>query len=203
MKQKHNVSVEGLDIEFSTGTLAVLASGAVTIRSGETELFVSVTAASSLRPGQDFFPLTVDYREKFSAGGKFPGGYFKREGKPSEKEILTSRLCDRPLRQLFTKGFMNEVQVIGLLLATDQLHEPDVLMVNAASAATLISDIPWNGPVGCVRVGQIDGEFVTNPNHDEMLDSDLDLIYVGSETEMLMIEGSAEFISDERFYEAL
>ena len=145
----------------------------------------------------------MDYREKFSAGGKFPGGYFKREGKPSEKEILTSRLCDRPLRPLFPKGFMNEVQVIGLLLATDQLHEPDILMVNAASAATLISDIPWNGPVGCVRVGQIDGEFVTNPNHDEMLDSDLDLIYVGSQTEMLMIEGSAEFISDERFYEAL
>ncbi|MFP4156367.1 MAG: polyribonucleotide nucleotidyltransferase [Opitutales bacterium] len=203
MKQEHNVSVDGLDIEFATGTLAGLASGAVTIRSGETEMFVSVTAASSLRPGQDFFPLTVDYREKFSAAGKFPGGYFKREGKPTEKEILTSRLCDRPLRPLFPKGFMNEVQVIGMLLATDGVHEPDVLMVNGASAATLISDVPWNGPVGCVRVGQIDGEFVTNPTHEEMLDSDLDLIYVGSETEMLMIEGSAEFISDERFYEAL
>ena len=203
MKQKYNVTVEGLGIEISTGTLAGLASGAVTIRQGETELFVSTTVASALRPGQDFFPLTVDYREKFSAGGKFPGGYFKREGKPSEKEILTSRLCDRPLRPLFPKGFMNEVQVIGILLATDQVHEPDVLMVNAASAATLISDAPWNGPVGCVRVGQIDGEFVTNPTHDEMLDSDLDLIYVGSETEMMMIEGSAEFISDERFYEAL
>jgi len=203
MKQKHNVSVDGLDIEFATGTLAGLASGAVTIRSGETELFVSATAASSLRPGQDFFPLTVDYREKFSAGGKFPGGYFKREGKPSEKEILTSRLCDRPLRPLFPKGFMNEVQVIGLLLSTDTINEPDVLMVNAASAAVLISDIPWNGPVGCVRVGQIDGEFVTNPTHDEMLDSDLDLIYVGNEDEMMMIEGSAEFISEERFYEAL
>lgn len=203
MKQKHNVTVEGLGIEISTGSLAGLASGAVTIRQGETELFVSTTGASALRPGQDFFPLTVDYREKFSAGGKFPGGYFKREGKPSEKEILTSRLCDRPLRPLFPKGFMNEVQVIGLLLATDKIHEPDVLMVNAASAATLISDIPWNGPIGCVRVGQIEGEFVTNPTHDEMLDSDLDLIYVGSETEMMMIEGSAEFISDERFYEAL
>ncbi|MGC6456177.1 MAG: polyribonucleotide nucleotidyltransferase [Coraliomargaritaceae bacterium] len=203
MKQKHNVTVEGLGIEISTGTLAGLASGAVTISQGETELFVSTTVASALRPGQDFFPLTVDYREKFSAGGKFPGGYFKREGKPSEKEILTSRLCDRPLRPLFPKGFMNEVQVIGILLATDQVHEPDVLMVNAASAATMLSDAPWNGPVGCVRVGQIDGEFVTNPTHDEMLDSDLDLIYVGSETEMMMIEGSAEFISDERFYEAL
>ena len=203
MKQKHNVTVESLGIEISTGDLAGLASGAVTIRMGDTVVFVSATAASSLRPGQDFFPLTVDYREKFTAAGKFPGGYFKREGKPSEKEILTSRLCDRPLRPLFPKGFMNEVQIIGLLLATDLNNESDILMVNAASAATLISDIPWNGPIGCVRVGQIEGEFVTNPTHDQMLDSDLDLIYVGSETEMLMIEGSAEFISEERFYEAL
>ena len=203
MKQKHNVSVENLDIEFSTGTLAGLASGAVTIRSGETTVFVSATAASALRPGQDFFPLTVDYREKFSAAGKFPGGYFKREGKPTEKEILTSRLCDRPLRPLFPKGFMNEVQVIGILLSTDGVNEPDILMVNGASAALLISDVPWNGPVACVRLGQIDGEFVVNPTNDEMLDSDLDLIYVGNENEMLMIEGSAEFISDQRFYEAL
>ncbi len=203
MKQKHNVTVEGLGIEISTGDLAGLASGAVTIRMGDTVVFVSATAASALRPGQDFFPLTVDYREKFTAAGKFPGGYFKREGKPSEKEVLTSRLCDRPLRPLFPKGFMNEVQIIGLLLSTDLNNEPDILMVNAASAATLISDIPWNGPIGCVRVGQIDGKFVTNPTHDQMLDSDLDLIYVGSETEMLMIEGSAEFISEDRFYEAL
>ena len=203
MKQKHNVIVDNLDIEISTGTLAGLASGAVTIRSGETSLFVSATAASALRPDQDFFPLTVDYKEKFSAAGKFPGGYFKREGKPSEKEILTSRLCDRPLRPLFPRGFMNEVQVIGILLSTDGVNEPDILMVNAASAALMISDVPWNGPVGCVRIGQIDNEFIVNPTNDEMLDSDLDLIYVGTETEMLMIEGSAEFISDERFYEAL
>ena len=203
MKQKHNVIVDNLDIEISTGTLAGLASGAVTIRSGETSLFVSTTAASSLRPGQDFFPLTVDYKEKFSAGGKFPGGYFKREGKPTEKEILTSRLCDRPLRPLFPKGFMNEVQVIGILLSTDEINEPDILMVNGASAALMISDIPWNGPVGCVRVGQINDKFIINPTNDQMLDSDLDLIYVGTEKEMLMIEGSAEFISDERFYEAL
>ena len=203
MKQKHNVGVKNLDIEFSTGTLAGLASGAVTIRSGETTVFVSATAASALRPGQDFFPLTVDYREKFSAAGKFPGGYFKREGKPTEKEILTSRLCDRPLRPLFPKGFMNEVQVIGLLLSTDGITEPDILMVNGASAALLISDVPWNGPVACARIGQINGEFVVNPNNDEVLDSDLDLIYVGNDSDMLMIEGSAEFISDERFYEAL
>ena len=203
MKQKHNVTVEDLDIEISTGSLAGLANGAVTIQLGDTVVFVSATAASELRPGQDFFPLTVDYREKFTAAGKFPGGYFKREGKPSEKEVLTSRLCDRPLRPLFPKGFMNEVQIIGLLMATDLNNEPDILMVNAASAAILISDIPWDGPIGCVRVGQIDGEFITNPTHDQMLDSDLDLVYVGSETEMLMIEGSAEFITEERFYEAL
>ncbi len=203
MKQKYHVTAEGLGIEISTGTIAGLAGGAVTITKGETEIFVSATAAASLRPGQDFFPLTVDYREKFSAAGKFPGGYFKREGRPNEKEILTSRLCDRPLRPLFPKGFMNEVQVIGMLLSTDLNNEPDVLMVNGASAALYISDIPWGGPVACVRVGQIDGEFIANPTHEEMLDSDLDLIYVGSETEMLMIEGSAEFISEERFYEAL
>jgi len=150
-----------------------------------------------------FFPLTVDYREKFTAAGRFPGGYFKREGKPTEKEILTSRLCDRPLRPLFPKGFLNEVQVIGYLLSTDQVNEADVLMVNGASAAIMISDIPWNGPIGCVRLGQIDGEFVVNPTNEQMYDSTLDLIYVGSEEEMMMIEGSADQIPEDRFVEAL
>ena len=203
MKQKHNVTAEKLGIEISTGTLAGLASGAVTISMGETNVFVSATAAATLRPGQDFFPLTVDYREKFTAAGRFPGGYFKREGKPTEKEILTSRLCDRPLRPLFPKGFLNEVQVIGYLLSTDQVNEADVLMVNGASAAIMISDIPWNGPIGCVRLGQIDGEFVVNPTNEQMYDSTLDLIYVGSEKEMMMIEGSADQIPENRFVEAL
>ena len=201
--QKHTVEVEGLDLRFSTGTLAKQANGAVTIQHGETTLFVSAVAANSLRPDQDFFPLTVDYREKFSAAGRFPGGYFKREGKPSEKEILTSRLCDRPLRPLFPKGFMNEVQIIGLLLSADLTHEPDILMVNAASAALMVSDIPWGGPVGCVRVGEIDGEFVLNPNNDQLFESHLDLIYVGNEKEMMMIEGSADQMPEERFIEAL
>ena len=203
MKQKHNVTAEKLGIEISTGTLAGLASGAVTISMGETNVFVSATAAATLRPGQDFFPLTVDYREKFTAAGRFPGGYFKREGKPTEKEILTSRLCDRPLRPLFPKGFLNEVQVIGYLLSTDLVNEADVLMVNGASAAIMISDIPWNGPIGCVRLGQIDGEFVVNPTNEQMYDSTLDLIYVGSEKEMMMIEGSADQIPEDRFVEAL
>jgi polyribonucleotide nucleotidyltransferase len=203
MKQEYSAEAEGLGITFNTGSIANLANGAVTVTLGDTVLFVSACAANSLRPGQDFFPLTVDYREKFSAAGKFPGGYFKREGRPSEKEILTSRLCDRPLRPLFPKGFMNEVQVIGLLLSTDLVNEPDVLMVNGASTALMISDIPWNGPVGCVRVGMIDGAFVTNPTHEQQFESDLDLIYVGNEEEMMMIEGSAEQLSEDKFIEAL
>ena len=197
------VEVEDLGIKFSTGTKAKQANGSVVISLGETNLLVNATAAGALRDGQDFFPLTVDYRETFSAAGRFPGGYFKREGRPSEKEILTSRLCDRPLRPLFPKGFMNEVQVIGLLLSADMVNDPDILMVNGASAAMLISDIPWNGPVGCVRLGEIDGEFVVNPTHEQMLDSTLDLIYVGNEREMMMIEGAAEQCPEDRFFEAL
>ncbi|MBG29970.1 MAG: polyribonucleotide nucleotidyltransferase [Opitutae bacterium] len=203
MKQKHSVTSEKTNITFNSGDLAGLASGSVTMELGETNVFVSVTAASKLRPDQNWFPLTVDYREKFAAGGRFPGGFFKREGRPNEKEILTCRLCDRPLRPLFPKGFMNEVQVIGYLLSTDLVNEPDILMVNGASAALMISDIPWNGPVGCVRLGEIDGEFVVNPNNEQIFDSALDLIYVGSETEMLMIEGSADQMPEERFIEAL
>lgn len=203
MDQKYMVDVEGLGIKISTGSIAKQANGAVTISLGETNLLVTATAAGALRDGQDFFPLTVDYRETFSAAGRFPGGYFKREGRPSEKEILTSRQCDRPLRPLFPKGFMNEVQIIGLLLSADMVNDPDVLMVNGASAALLISDIPWAGPIGCVRVGEIDGKFVINPTHDQMFDSSLDLVYVGNENEMMMIEGSAEQCPEDRFVEAL
>lgn len=203
MKQEHTIRIDSLGIEISTGTIAKQANGAVTISLGETTLFASVCMAKTLRPGQDFFPLTVDYREKFSAAGRFPGGYFKREGRPTEKEILTSRLCDRPLRPLFPKGFMNEVQVIGMSLSLDQINDPDILMVNAASAALMVSDIPWSGPVGCIRLGEIDGQFVVNPTHEQMFDSTLDLIYVGNEKEMMMIEGSAEIMPEARFIEAL
>ncbi len=203
MEQKYSVEVADLGIKISTGTIAKQANGAVVISKGDTNLLVTTTAAGALRDGQDFFPLTVDYRETFSAAGRFPGGYFKREGRPSEKEILTSRLCDRPLRPLFPKGFMNEVQVIGLLLSADMVNDPDILMVNGASAALLCSDIPWNGPVGCIRLGEIDGEFVVNPTHEQMLDSVLDLIYVGNEREMMMIEGSAEQYPEDKFFEAL
>ncbi|AHF89073.1 polynucleotide phosphorylase [Opitutaceae bacterium TAV5] len=203
MNNKQTVEVPGLGIKFTTGDMAKFANGAVTVTVGETNVFVSATAAQTMRPGQDFFPLTVDYREKYSAAGRFPGGYFKREGKPSEKEILTSRLCDRPCRPLFPEGFLNEVQIIGLLLSADQIHEADIAMVNGASAALAISDIPWNGPIGAVRVALIDGQFVANPTIEQMFSSTLDLIYVGNEKDMLMIEGSADQLPEERFIEAL
>lgn len=202
-KQKYSVEVPDYGITFETGSLAKQANGAVTVRLGETSVLLAATAASSVREGQDFFPLQVDYREKFAAAGRIPGGFFKREGRPSEKEILTSRLCDRPLRPLFPKGFMNEVQVMGILLTADLENDPDILVVNAASAALMCSDIPWNGPVGCIRLGLIEDEFVVNPTHEQMFESELDLIYVGNEREMMMIEGSGEEIPEDKFIEAL
>jgi len=203
MIQKHSVTIDDLNMTISTGDLAKLASGSVTVTVGETCVFVSATAASTVREGQDWFPLTVDYREKYAAAGRIPGGYFKREARPTEKEILTSRLCDRPCRPLFPKGFLNEVQIIGFLLSTDKTNEPDISMLNGASAALAISDIPWNGPIGAVRVGRIDGEFVTNPTLEEQYASELDLIYVGTKTDMLMIEGSAAQIPEDDFIAAL
>ncbi len=203
MIQKHSVTIDDLNMTISTGDLAQLASGSVTITVGETCVFVSATAANTVREGQDWFPLTVDYREKFSAAGRIPGGYFKREARPTEKEILTSRLCDRPCRPLFPKGFLNEVQIIGFLLSTDKSNEPDISMINGASAALAISDIPWNGPIGAVRVGRVDGEFVVNPTVEDQYSSDLDLIYVGTKTDMLMIEGSAAQLPEDDLIAAL
>ncbi|MDR2577158.1 MAG: polyribonucleotide nucleotidyltransferase [Puniceicoccales bacterium] len=188
---------------MSAGSLAKQANGAVSVQLGETVVFVTVTAAEKALPEQDYFPLGVEYREKFCAAGRFPGGYVRREGRPSEREILTARLCDRPLRPLFPKGFRNEVQVVGLLLAADLSNEPDVLMVNGASAALLCSDIPWAGPVGCVRIGEVAGNFVVNPSNTELYESNLDLLYVGNDREMMMIEGSADQIPEERFLEAI
>jgi polyribonucleotide nucleotidyltransferase len=203
MKQQYSVEAEGLGITISSGSIARQANGAVTIQKGETTVFVSAVVAESLRPDQDWFPLSVDYRDKFAAAGRFPGGYFKREGRPTEKEVLTSRLCDRPLRPLFPTGFINEVQILGMLLSTDLMNEPDILMVNGASAAVYLSDIPWNGPIGCVRVGEINGAFVLNPTNEEQFESRLDLLYVGNERDMMMIEGSADQMPEARFLEAL
>lgn len=188
---------------IATGKLAKQADGAVTVQLGETVVIVAAVAATKPREGQDFFPLTVDYREKAAAAGKFPGGYFKREGRPTEKEILTMRMTDRPIRPLFPKGWYNEVQVQTIVLSADGENDPDILSINGASAALMVSDIPWAGPLGAVRVGRIAGQFIVNPAHSELKDSDLDLVFVGSETEIVMFEGSAQEMSEADFNAAL
>src|SRR5436190_13061668 len=176
----------GKEIIIETGKFAKQADGAVTVQLGETIVVVAAVAATKAKPGQDFFPLTVDYREKAAAAGKFPGGYFKREGRPTEKEILTSRLTDRPIRPLFPKGWYNEVQVQTILLSADGENDPDMLSILGASAALMVSDIPWDGPLGAARVGRTEGKFIANPTHDERAQSDLDLIYVGNATDVIM-----------------
>src|ERR671924_2344870 len=181
MQQKVTAQIGGKEVTIETGKIARLADGAVTVTCGDTTVLACAVSATAVKEGQDFFPLTVDYREKAAAAGKFPGGYFKREGRPTEKEILTSRMIDRPIRPLFPKGWYNEAQVQSIVLSADGENDPDILSINGASAALMVSDIPWAGPLGAVRVGRIKGQFVANPTHSEMNESDLDLVYVGND----------------------
>ncbi len=203
MPHSVTATVGQFPIIIETGKLARLADGAVTVRSGDTIILVSAVSATTIKDGQDFFPLTVDYREKAAAVGKFPGGYFKREGRPSEKEILTCRLTDRPLRPLFPKGYLYDTQIIGVLLSADGQVDPDILFLNGASAALAVSDIPFAGPVGAVRVCRVNGQFIANPTHSEREGTDLNLIYVGNETDVIMIEGEASELPEEDFVAAL
>src|ERR671929_1105233 len=163
MPEKVTAQLGDKQIIIETGKYAKQADGAVTVQLGETIVLVAAVGAPKAKPGQDFFPLTVDYREKAAAAGKFPGGYFKREGRPTEKEILTSRIIDRPIRPLFPKGWFNEVQVQSIVLSADGQNDPDILSIIGASAALTVSDIPWDGPIGAVRVGYVDGRVVINP----------------------------------------
>src|ERR1700722_4193833 len=203
MPEKITAQLGDRQIHIETGKLAKQADGAVTVQLGETIVLVAAVAAIKAKPGQDFFPLTRDYREKAAAAGKFPGGYFKREGRPTEKEILTCRLTDRPIRPLFPKGWYNEVQVQTVLLSADGENDPDILSIIGASAALTVSDIPWAGPLGAARVGRIGGKFVANPTHAEMAESDLDLVYVGNDKDIVMYEGAAKEISEADFNAAL
>src|SRR6478672_2724477 len=173
MSNIHNVTanVGSTPIIIETGKLAKLADGAVTVRCGETIVLVTAVSATKIKEGQDFFPLSVDYREKASAVGKFPGGYFKREGRPTEKEILTCRMTDRPLRPLFPKGYLYDTQIITVLLSADGENDPDMLSINGASAALMVSDIPFAGPIGAVRVARVNGQFIANPTHEQRIDS--------------------------------
>jgi polyribonucleotide nucleotidyltransferase len=203
MQQKVTAKIGGNEISIETGKIAKLADGAVIVTSGDTTVLVCAVSAIVVKEGQDYFPLTVDYREKAAAAGKFPGGYFKREGRPSEKETLTSRMIDRPLRPLFPQGYFYDTQIISILLSADGQNDPDILAINGASAALSISDIPFAGPIGAVRVGRVNGQFVANPTHDERSQSDLDLVYVGTENDVIMIEGSAKEMPEAEFTKAL
>jgi polyribonucleotide nucleotidyltransferase len=203
MSEKITALLGDKQITIETGKLAKQADGAVTVQLGETVIIVAAVAATKAKPGQDFFPLTVDYREKAAAAGKFPGGYFKREGRPTEKEILTCRLTDRPIRPLFPKGWYNEVQVQTVLLSADGENDPDILSIIGASAALMVSDIPWDGPLGAVRVGRVGGKFIANPTHAEQADSNLDLVYVGNDKDIVMYEGAANEITEADFNAAL
>jgi polyribonucleotide nucleotidyltransferase len=191
------------DIIIETGKIARLADGAVTVQMGETVVVVTAVSATKLKPGQDFFPLSVEYKEKAAAAGLFPGGYFKREGRPTEKEILTCRMTDRPLRPLFPKGYFYDTQIIALLLSADGENDADILSMNGASAALCVSDIPFAGPVGAVRVGRVNGQLVANPTHSQREESDLDLVYVGNKTDVIMIEGAAKEMPEGEFIQAL
>ncbi len=190
------VNVGAKTIRIETGLLAQQAAGAVTVRLGDTILIAAATAADSPREGIDYFPLQVEYREKFYAAGKFPGGFFKRESRPSEKEILTARFTDRPIRPLFQKGFCNEVQINNMLLSADGENDADILSIIGASAALVISDLPFHGPIGAVRLGRVDGRWIINPLNQERSRSDLDLIYVGTRDLPVMIEGDAREIQE-------
>ena len=200
--KKYTTTVGTETITLETGKLAAQAGGAVTIQLGESIVFASATMGG-VREGIDFFPLSVDFEERLYATGKIPGSFFRREGRPSTDAILTARLTDRPLRPLFPKGMRNEVQIIMFSLSSDSVNPLDILAINAASAAVTISDTPWNGPVGAVRVGRIDGEFVINPTFEQMDASDLDLRIAGTQDAILMVECGANEVPEEVMVEAL
>jgi polyribonucleotide nucleotidyltransferase len=195
--------VGGKELVIETGRLAEQAGGAVTVRVGDTVVFATATMSALPREGIDFFPLSVEYEEKLYAAGRIPGSFMRREGRPSTASILIARLTDRPLRPLFPKDMRNEVQVIVMPLSHDQEHHTDIAAIIAASAALTISDVPWGGPIGAVRVGMIDGEFVADPTIPEMENSVLDLRMAGTEDAIIMVEAGANEVDEETMIRAL
>ena len=204
MKQEVSVDLSGgKRLNFETGHLAKQAHGSTVVRMGDNVILATAVANPEPREGIDFFPLTVDYREYTYAGGRIPGGFIKREGRPSEREILTSRQIDRPIRPLFPDGFRNETQVIAFVLSADTENDPDVVAINGASAALTISDIPFLGPVGAVRVGLVNGQFIVNPTYSEMRDSLLNIMVVGTADGIVMIESGAKEVKEETVVDAI
>ncbi|MBO0765892.1 MAG: polyribonucleotide nucleotidyltransferase, partial [Hyphomicrobiaceae bacterium] len=201
--QRVEIEWGGRKLSLETGRIARQADAAVLAQYGETSVLATVVAEKSARPGVDFFPLTVNYQERTYAAGKIPGGFFKREGRPSEKETLTSRLIDRPIRPLFVEGFKNDTQVIVTVLSHDMENDPDVVSMVAASAALTLSGVPFLGPIGAARVGVIDGQFVLNPMVDEMAKSDLDLVVAGTADAVMMVESEAKELPETQMLEAV
>ena len=191
MEHTFEIDFGGHKITIETGKLAKQANGSVVVRSGDSVVLVTACANESPKPGQAFFPLTVDYREYTYAAGRFPGGFIKREGRPSEKEILTSRMIDRPMRPLFPEGFMCETQIIAMVLSADPEYDPAVLGIIGAAASLAISDIPFHHIVGAVRVGYLDGKPVANPTYTEGRNSQLNIMVVGTEGGLVMVEAGA------------
>ena len=190
-------------VTLETGRVARQATGAVIVTMGGVQVLVAVVGAKKAKPGQDFFPLTVNYQEKTYAAGRIPGGYFKREGRPSEKETLTSRLIDRPIRPLFPEGFVNEVQVTATVISTDKLQDPDIAALLGTSAALAISGLPFNGPIGAARVAYINDEYVLNPSYEQLKTSDLDLVVAGTQGAVLMVESEAKELSEDQMLGAV
>ena len=201
--KRTEMKLNGSTLSIETGKVARQSAGAVIVTHGETSVLVAVNAAKQAREDVDFFPLQVEYRERHYAGGKIPGGFFKREARPTEHEILTSRLTDRPIRPLFPKSFKNETQVIITVMSSDGQNMADTLAGVGASAALMISDLPFNGPIATVRVGRVDGKFVVNPTRDEMEDSDMEIVVSGNDKTIVMVEGEAKLITEEEFLDAL
>lgn len=202
--QRVETKVGDKTLSFETGKLARQAAGSIVAQLGDnTVLFCAVTGTKTPREGIDFFPLQVEYREKFYAAGRFPGGFFKREARPSEKEILTMRVTDRPIRPLFPEGYHNDVQINMMLMSTDGTQETESMAINAASTALTISEFPFMGPIGAVRVGRVNGEFILEPTQEQMTESDLELVYAGTRDKMLMMEGEAKEISNEDMVAAM
>jgi len=201
--KKQEMMLNGSTLKIETGQVARQSSGSVIVSHGETTILVAVNAASKAREDIDFFPLQVEYRERHYAGGKIPGGFFKREARPTEHEILTSRLTDRPIRPLFPKSFKNETQIIITVMSSDGENMADTLAGLGASAALMISDLPFKGPIATVRVGRVNGEFVVNPTRTQMEESDMEIIVSGNEKTIVMVEGEAKLITEEEFLDAM
>src|ERR1700704_3102077 len=193
----------GKKLSFETGKLAKQAHGSAVVRIGENVVLATAVANPDPREGIDFFPLTVDYREYTYAGGRIPGGFIKREGRMSEREVLTSRQIDRPVRPMFAEGFKCETQLIAFVLSADTNNDPDVLGINGASAALTLSDIPFLGPIGAVRVGLVGGSFIANPTYAEMAESLLNIMVVGTSEAIVMIESGAKEVKEETVVDAI